>query len=64
MTSTNQFHFVVSKEKKAEDSPFGCLCWLNTWISMGEKMLECISRKFSPVYLLQAKTERVVQSVQ
>lgn len=31
---------------------------------MGEKMLECISRRSSPEYLLQAKMECVFQSVQ
>lgn len=44
--------------------PFGCLCWLKACISMGEKMLEWISRRPSPVYLLQAKIECVFQSVQ
>lgn len=57
------FHIGHSGDSK-KDSPLGCRCWLKTWISMGEKMLECISRRFCPVYLLQARMERVVQSVQ
>ena len=50
--------------KNQDHLPFGCLCWLKTCISMGEKMLEWISRRPSPVYLLQAKMECVFQSVQ
>lgn len=44
--------------------PMGCLFWLKTWMSMGEKMLEWISRLFSPVCLLQECMECVFQSVQ
>ena len=50
--------------KNQDHLPFGCLCWLKACISMGEKMLEWISRRPSPVYLLQAKMECVFQSVQ
>lgn len=50
--------------KNQDRLPFGCLCWLKACISMGEKMLEWISRRPSPVYLLQAKMECVFQSVQ
>lgn len=44
--------------------PVDCLFWLKTWMSMGEKMLECISRLSSPVCLLQECMECVFQSVQ
>lgn len=50
--------------KNQDHLPFGCLCWLKACISMGEKMLEWISRRPSPVCLLQAKMECVFQSVQ
>lgn len=59
----NQFQLAV-KKRKQDSLPFGCLFWLKAWISMGEKILECISRRFSPEYLLQAKIECVFQSVQ
>lgn len=59
----NQFQLAIKKRKHAS-LPFGCLFWLKAWISMGEKMLECISRRSSPEYLLQAKIECVFQSVQ
>lgn len=59
----NQFQLAI-KKRQQDSLPFGCLFWLKAWISMGEKMLECISRRSSPEYLLQAKIECVFQSVQ
>lgn len=62
-TFTNQFQIAIKKGQQ-DSLPFGCLLWLKAWMSMGEKMLECISRRSSPEYLLQAKIECVFQSVQ
>lgn len=59
----NQFQIAIKKGQQ-DSLPFGCLFWLKAWISMGEKMLEWISRRSSPEYLLQAKMECVFQSVQ
>lgn len=46
------------------DSQGGCLLELNTWMSMGEKMLEWTIRCSAPVCFLQEWMERVFQSVQ
>lgn len=66
-------HCLTCKKKKTQKTlqtmitlypPASCLFWLKTWMSMGEKMLEWISRRSSPVCFWHEWMECVFQSVQ